>query len=152
MGVVLSFGTAFILLQNGIMLGAFHYLLYEYDLLGEAMLTIWIHGTIEISAIILAGGAGLVMGNSILFPGTYTRMQSFRQGVLRGMKLAVGLVPMFIIAGFLEGFVTRYTGMPLWLSLIIILGSLAFMIWYVVIYPITLIRSEDTVHAGLPEA
>lgn len=50
----------------------------------------------------------------------------------------VGLVPVFIVAGFLESFVTRYTNMPMWLSISIIGTSLAFIIWYFVIYPIRL--------------
>jgi hypothetical protein len=54
------------------------------------------------------------------------------------VKIAVGLVPIFITAGFLESFVTRHTEMPIWLSLTIILGSLAFIIWYFIIYPIRL--------------
>ena len=49
----------------------------------------------------LAGAAGLVMGNSILFPGTYPRMESFRRGARRGLKMVIGLVPIFITAGFL---------------------------------------------------
>ena len=56
----------------------------------------------------------------------------------RGVKIIVGLVPVFIIAGFLESFVTRYTGMPLPLSLLIIGGSLGFILWYFVYYPVRL--------------
>jgi len=134
-GVLASFGTGFILLFNGIMLGSFQYFFYEYGVLKESLLTIWIHGTLEISAIIIAGGAGLVIGNSILFPKTYSRAVSFRRGAIEGLKIIVGLVPIFIIAGFLEGFVTRHTNMPIWLSLFIILGSLFFILWYFVYYP-----------------
>jgi hypothetical protein len=56
-------------------------------------------------------------------------------GAKEGLKMIVSLIPIFIIAGFLESFVTRLTGMPVFLSLIIILGSLFFVIWYFVIYP-----------------
>jgi hypothetical protein len=90
---------------------------------------------LEISAIVIAGGAGLVMGNSLLFPGTFSRQQSFIRGAKQGVKVIVGLVPVFITAGLLEGFVTRYTEMPLALSLLIIGGSLGFILWYFVFYP-----------------
>ncbi len=139
-GVFLSFGTAYELFKNGVMLGSFQYFFYQRGLLLPSVLTIWIHGTLEISAIIIAGGAGLVVGNSILFPKTWSRRESFLRGARKGVKLIVGLVPIFILAGFLESFVTRYTEMPLPLSLLIILGSLAFVIGYFVIYPRYLYR------------
>jgi hypothetical protein len=52
--------------------------------------------------------------------------------------MMVGLIPIFIVAASLEGFVTRYSTMPVWLSLLILLGSLTFIIWYFVIYPVRL--------------
>ncbi len=142
-GLLISFGTAWILMSNGIMLGAFQYFFHIHDLLFESILVIWIHGTLEISSIIIAGAAGLVLGNSILFPGTYSRLQSFRIGSKEGLKMIVSLIPIFIIAGFLESFVTRHTGMPVYLSLVIILGSLTFVIWYFLIYPAILFKKLE---------
>jgi uncharacterized membrane protein SpoIIM required for sporulation len=142
LGVFTSFGTAYLLFQNGVMLGAFQVFFHQHGLLAESVLTIWIHGTFEISAIILAGGAGFVMGNSLLFPGTYPRTTAFRRGAKNGLKLVVGLVPVFVVAGFLEGFVTRHTEMPVALSLFVILGSLAAVLWYFVLYPIRLHRRD----------
>ncbi|WP_298312026.1 stage II sporulation protein M [uncultured Aquimarina sp.] len=134
-GVMLGIGTIFMLMQNFIMLGSFQYFFYEKGLLWESARTIWIHGTIEISVIIIAGCAGLVVGNSILFPKTYTRLTSFVRGVKAGLKIVISTVPFFIIAGFLEGFVTRHTEMPDWLAIFIILGSLSLILFYYVIYP-----------------
>jgi uncharacterized membrane protein SpoIIM required for sporulation len=139
-GIFSSLGTAYYLLRNGIMLGAFQYFFHQHGLLLETFLVIWIHGTLEISAIVIAGAAGMVMGNSILFPQTYSRMQSFMMGAKRGVKIIVGLVPIFIMAGFLESFVTRLTEMHDILKLAIILTSLTFIIGYFVIYPIILNR------------
>lgn len=135
MGLLFSIGTGYVLFQNGVMLGSFHYLFFEHDLLGASLLVVYIHGALEIPAIILAGGAGFVLGNSILFPGTHTRLHAFTQGARQGLKIIIGLVPIFITAGFLEGFVTRHTEMPMALSLTIILGSLSFILWYFVLYP-----------------
>lgn len=137
-GVLFSFGTGFVLFQNGVMLGAFQYFFHEQGLLWTSLLVIYIHGALEISAIVIAGGAGLVMGGSLLFPGTYSRGRSFMRGARRGLKIVIGLVPVFIVAGFLEGFVTRHTEMPIALSLLIILGSLGFVVWYFVLYPVRL--------------
>ncbi|MDH5598759.1 MAG: stage II sporulation protein M, partial [Cyclobacteriaceae bacterium] len=112
------------------------YFFFQYGLLLESALTIWIHGTIEIASIIIAGGAGILAGNSILFPGTYTRMDSFRKGMNQGLKIVIGLIPLFIIAGFLESFVTRLFDMPYILKGLIIGASLYFVLFYFVFYPI----------------
>ena len=138
-GLFASFGTMAMLFYNGVMLGAFQYFFYERGLLLDSVLKIWIHGTLEISAIIIAGCAGLTVGNSLLFPGTYSRMESFKRGVKQGLKIAIGLVPVFIMAGFLESFVTRLTLPPV-VSGGIILVSAAFIGWYFVLYPIQLNR------------
>ncbi|TYZ08700.1 stage II sporulation protein M [Hymenobacter lutimineralis] len=142
LGVLGGLGTVWALFRNGVMLGSFQYFFFTKGVLLQSALTIWIHGTLEISAIVLAGGAGLVMGRSLLFPGTYSRQDSFRQGARDGLKLAIGLVPIFIVAGFLESFVTRHTEMPRALSLFIIGSSAAFIVWYFIIYPRQLQRRQ----------
>jgi uncharacterized membrane protein SpoIIM required for sporulation len=139
-GIFLSAGAAGVLFYNGVMLGSFQYFFFQHGVLKESLLSVWIHGTLEISAIVIAGCAGLILGNSILFPGTWSRMESLWTGVRRGVKIVAGLTPVFILAAFLESFVTRHTGMSIWLSLLIIGGSAAFIIFYFVIYPIRLNR------------
>jgi len=134
-GFLAGLGTVYIILQNAIMLGSFQYFFYDQGLLWESARTIWIHGTIEISVIIVAACAGLVMGKSLLFPKTYTRLQSFIKGVKAGLKIVISTIPFFIIAGFLEGFVTRLTGMPDWLAILIIVSSLALILYYYVFLP-----------------
>lgn len=148
LGIFLGIGTLVIMLQNGIMLGSFQYFFYQKGLLWESVRTIWIHGTIEISVIIIAGCAGLVMGNGMLFPGTYTRLESFKRGVKNGLKIMISTVPFFILAGFLEGFVTRHTEMPDWLAILIISSSLFLIIFYYIIYPNQLKRKAKhaTIH------
>jgi uncharacterized membrane protein SpoIIM required for sporulation len=134
-GIIFSVGTVFFMLRNGIMLGSFEYYFFSKGLGTQSILVIFIHGTIEISSLIIAGAAGLVLGNSFLFPKTYTRLASLKKGAKDGLKMALGLVPLFIIAAFFESFVTRHTEMPVWLSIAILASSLSFMIWYVIIYP-----------------
>jgi len=138
-GLFASFGTVVMLFYNGVMLGSFQYFFFERGLLLDSVLKIWIHGTLEISAIVIAGCAGLTVGNSLLFPGTFSRMESFKRGMKQGLKIAIGLVPIFITAGFLESFVTRLT-LPAPVSAGIILVSAAFIIWYFILYPIQLNR------------
>ena len=135
LGILAGLGTVFVLMQNAIMLGSFQYFFYQNGMLWESARTIWIHGTIEISVIVIAGCAGLVVGKSILFPQTFTRLTSFINGVKDGLKIVLSTVPFFIIAGFLEGFVTRLTWMPDWLAVTIILSSLILILFYYVYYP-----------------
>ncbi|WP_300728735.1 stage II sporulation protein M [uncultured Bacteroides sp.] len=142
LGVLTSFGTGYMLFTNGIMVGAFQTFFYQHDLLMESVLAIWLHGTLEIWAIIVAGAAGLAIGNGWLFPGTYSRFESFRQGAKRGLKIIIGTVPIFILAGFIEGFITRHTELPDMLRLSIILLCLAFNIYYYIYLPFKLYKTN----------
>ena len=135
MGMLTTFGTGFKLFQNGVMLGSFQTFFFQQGVGYESMLAVWLHGTLEISAIIVAGAAGIVLGNGWLFPGTMTRLESFRQGARRSLKIVVGTVPLFIVAAFIEGFFTRHTEWPDAVRLTIILASLAFVLYYYVYLP-----------------
>jgi uncharacterized membrane protein SpoIIM required for sporulation len=150
-GIFLSFGTGYILFSNGVMLGSFQYFFYEKGLLLPSVLSVWVHGTLEISAIVIAGCAGFVIGNSILFPKTYSRIHSLRKGAKDGLKIVIGLVPIFLVAGFLEAFVTRHSpDLHPSISAGIIIISLAFIIWYFVIYPYSLTKKQH-IELKLPE-
>lgn len=145
-GILASVGTLYILFVNGVMLGAFETMFFQHGLGKESILVVFIHGTLEISAIVIAGAAGLRMGNGLLFPGTYTRLQSLKAGAKDGIKILVGLVPVFVVAAFFESYVTRHTGMPVAMSLTILLGSAAFILWYFVLYPAQVARKHGIVH------
>lgn len=134
-GVLTSIGTGFFLVKNGVMVGAFQWFFVEQGLFWESFLTIWIHGALEISAIVIAGAAGIAMGNGWLFPGTYSRTVAFRRGAWKGLRIAVGLIPVFITAGFLESYLTRHTELPDAIRLSIILLSFLFIIYYFVLLP-----------------
>jgi uncharacterized membrane protein SpoIIM required for sporulation len=136
-GLLTGFGTGYVLFRNGVMLGAFQTFFFQQGAgLGfESALAVWCHGTFEISAIIIAGAAGLALGNGWFFPGTYPRIYAFRQGARRGLKIVAALMPVFIIAGFLESFVTRHTEFPTFIRISIILVSLACVIYYFLLLP-----------------
>lgn len=137
-GVLFSIGPVYYLLRNGIMVGAFEYYFFSKGLGAQSILVIWIHGTLEILSIIVVGGAGLVLGHGLLFPKTYTRIQAFKNSAKDATKIVIGIIPIILLAAFFEGFITRHTEMPLWLSVFILTSSLFFMVWYVIIYPMQL--------------
>jgi uncharacterized membrane protein SpoIIM required for sporulation len=141
-GLLTPLGTAFHLFRNGVMVGAFQAFFYQNSLMTVSSLGIYLHGTLELSAIVLAGGAGIVLGKSMLFPGTLPRKTAFVKGVRRGTKIMLGLMPFFIVAGFIESFITRYYNqMSLFVNLLIIGLSLILIIGYFVFYPIFIHRS-----------
>ena len=141
-GLILGLGSVKELFTNGVMVGAFQYYFFSKHLGWSSVLVIWIHGTLEISAIILSGAAGLIVGNSILFPGSHKRLHSLMQGAKDGLKIMIALVPILLVAAFLEGFVTRhsYYTMPRWASIMILAASFIFIMWYFVWYPIQVQR------------
>ena len=148
-GLLISVGTGFFLFYNGVMVGTFFTFLSQEGFMEEAFKVVMLHGTLELSAIVVAGAAGFVLGNSILFPGTYSRIASFKKGALDGLKIIMGLVPVFIMAGFIEGFFTRFTSMPWILSGLVIAGSAAFIIYYYIIYPIRLQNElQERIHTA----
>jgi len=140
-----SLGPSYFLFKNGVMLGSFQWFFYQKGLFLTSFLTIWIHGTLEISAIIIAGAAGLMIGNSILFPGTLNRITSLVKSARKAVKISVGLIPIFIMAGFLESFVTRLTDSPISLKIYIIIQSLSFILYYFIVLPILLNKRNSKV-------
>lgn len=135
MGIFASVGTLWVLFRNGLMLGAFEHMFFQHGLGIKSLLVVFIHGTLEISAIVISGCAGVVIGNSILFPKTYTRTQSLMMAAKDAIKIAFGLVPVYTVAAFFESYITRHTEMPVVFSILILGSSLAFILWYFVFYP-----------------
>ncbi len=147
-GLLLGTYTLKMLWSTGMMMGAFQYMFFAHDLGIKSILTIWVHGTIELSSIVIASTAGFILANSLLFPGTFTRLESFKRGFKDACKLMIVLVPFFFTAAFLESYITRLMsrtydsgdsfGMPVWVDLLILIGSLTLIVWYFVIWPIVL--------------
>ncbi|MEJ1236612.1 stage II sporulation protein M [Chryseolinea sp. T2] len=135
-GLFASIGTGIYLGYNGVMVGAFTTFFGKEQQFSQAFPVIMLHGTIELTSIVIAGAAGFRMGNSLLFPGTYSRLVSFRKGAMDGLKIVMGLVPFFILAAFIESFITRYAFMH-WALKTLIIGASAFlMTFYFIFYPI----------------
>jgi uncharacterized membrane protein SpoIIM required for sporulation len=137
-GIFFGVLSIYSMIQEAVRMGAFEHMFFSKGLGAKAAVTVLIHGMLELTAIIIASGAGLVLGKSVLFPGTISRWKSLQIGVKDGVKIVIGLMPVFAIAAFFEGFVTRYYNMPILLSSAILIASGSFIIWYFVLYPIQL--------------
>lgn len=134
-GLLTVFGTGMMLMRNAVMLGCFQTFFVQHNLGWESALAIWLHGTLEISMIVVAGAAGIVLGTGWLFPGTLTRMQAFRESARSSLRMAMATVPILTVAAFIEGFFTRHTEWPDPVRLTVIVASLVFVVWYVVVWP-----------------
>ena len=144
-GITAGMLTFYFALKNGIMLGAFQYFCYQQGVLEASLRAVWLHGAMEIFSIIIAIASGLVLTGGILFPKTYSRMLSFKVAFKEGLSLLLSTFPFFIAAGFIEGFITRYYyDMPLWLDLMIILGTLAIITFYFLVYPVLRNQKSNT--------
>jgi uncharacterized membrane protein SpoIIM required for sporulation len=135
-GIFLGIGTLIALLQNCIMLGSFQYFFYQQGVFWESVQSIWIHGSMEIFAIVIEAAAGFILGASILFPKTFSRIDSFKIGFKNSLKIFLSTIPFTIAAGFLEGFITRYSiEMENYINVSIILITLFAISFYYLIYP-----------------
>lgn len=146
-GFTLGLVTLKLLWSTGIMLGSFQYMFFSNGLGMQSILVVWIHGTLEISSIIIAGAAGFILANGLLFPGTYTRAESFKRNAKDAAKIMICLIPFFIAAAFLESYITQLMGetydrkpdgIPPWVSMFILASSFLLIIWYFIIRPIQL--------------
>lgn len=138
-GVFMGMGTVYALAQNSVMLGSFQYFFQTQGELGQSARGIWVHGVFEIFSMVIEATAGLILGASVLFPKTFSRLNSFKIGFKDSFKIFLSTIPFTFIAGILEGFVTRYAlTMNLILNLIIIFGTLSIIGYYYLIYPFIL--------------
>ena len=141
-GIFTSLAVGYFLFSNGVMIGSFFAFLYSQGVFAQSWPTVMLHGTLELSAIVIAGGAGIAFGNGWLFPGSYSRLTSLKLSAKRGLKIIIGTVPVFVLAAFIEGFFSRHFEWPLTLKYLIIGVSALFVIFYYVVYPYLLARHE----------
>lgn len=137
-GLALGIPTLYSLAETGVMVGVFDQIFAAKGLGIDFWLVVFVHGTLEITAIILAGGAGIILGKGFLFPGTIRRIDAFKQSAKDGTKIMIGLLPVFAVAAFFEGFITRLYNDLSWLTTGVFSLSVIFVIWYFIIYPIRL--------------
>lgn len=150
-GITGGLGTLYVLMQNSIMLGAFQFFFKTHNALLDSAKGIWLHGVFEIFGMVVEAMAGLILGASILFPKTLSRLESFKLGFRNSFKIYFSTVPFTIFAGLIEGFVTRYAQtMPLVLNIVIIFGTLSVIAFYYFIYPHIVIKklNRNAVLAG----
>ncbi|HEY9062449.1 MAG TPA: stage II sporulation protein M [Pseudobacteroides sp.] len=106
LGITLGLGTTYILIFNGFILGSAAGLALNYNVTSIFWSLILPHGVLELFCIFVCGAAGLIIGKSIINPGIYSRKDSLIKGGKTAVYLTCGTIPLFIIAGIIEGYFT----------------------------------------------
>ena len=108
LGITAGIGTAYMMVVNGLLFGVINFACWQAG--GRMFLNLWsfiaAHGVLELPAIFIAAGAGFGIARGLLFPGTLPRKESLARAGARSVRLVVGVIPMLVVAGTIEGFVS----------------------------------------------
>jgi uncharacterized membrane protein SpoIIM required for sporulation len=122
-GIVFGLGTLYVLVGNGMLLGVVGAACHRYGMSVLLWSFVAPHGSLELPAIIISGGAGFRIGHAMLFPGALRWKDSVAQGGIEATRLVSGIIPMLVVAGCLEGFFSG-SHAPVWLKFTV--GGLLF--------------------------
>lgn len=105
-GMLAGIGPVYMMLFNGLLIGVVASACHRADMSVALWSFVTPHGVLELPAIFIAGGAGLLLGKAILFPGTMPRRDAIADAGSSAVRLLLGVVPILVIAGLIEGFVS----------------------------------------------
>lgn len=142
-GVTFGLLTVYLMIYNGIIVGALAGLFWHYGKSYDFWAYIVPHGMIELTAIFIAGGAGLLMGYKLFVPGNLSRGYQLKEQAKRSVQLMLGTIPLFIIAGVIEGFITP-AAISLEAKYIVAFLTVIGLILYVIIGKQLLMRKQAT--------
>ncbi len=131
LGVIPLLGPAGVLAYNGLHVGTMAAVMHHHGEAAQFWGLILPHGLLEISSIVVAGAAGLRLSWALVAPGDRTRSRAFREEGMRAVVIVMGLALCFVVAGFIEGFVTP-SAMPTALRIGVGVAALALFVVYVV--------------------
>ena len=106
LGAMFGVGTLYILAFNGASFGAIVALTYRAGFGNDLLSFVVGHGVIELSCIFIAGGAGLLIGTALLMPGDLSRGDALKSRGMEAVRLIIGCVPLLVLAGIIEGFIS----------------------------------------------
>jgi uncharacterized membrane protein SpoIIM required for sporulation len=129
-GITAGLYTIFLMVYNGIHIGAIAALVAQYDLSYPFWAFVWPHGSLELPAIFFSGGAGLAIARGLLFPGAQRRAAALRIQGMKAARLTFGIVPMLLLAGAIEGFFSPNPYIPDAFKYLTGLGLLTLLIRY----------------------
>ena len=105
-GIAAGLGTVYMLFFNGLLIGVIGTACWQAGMSRDLWSFVAPHGVLELPSIFIAGGAGLLLARGLLFPGTLPRRDSLVEAGGRAVRLVLGVIPLLVIAGFIEGYVS----------------------------------------------
>lgn len=129
LGALLGVGTLWVLFSNGLLVGAIAALFHRAGEAYAFWAFIWPHGVIELTAIFIAGAAGMSLAYAFWVPGELTRVEAFKREAKVTVQLILGVIPMFIVAALIEGFITP-APWPHWSKYLVALITLLLLFIY----------------------
>jgi uncharacterized membrane protein SpoIIM required for sporulation len=129
-GITGGIFTIFILFYNGFIIGAIATLVGQNNLAYPFWAFVFPHGALELPAIFLAGGAGLLIARALIFPGKYRRSDALKLYGFQAAQLVFGIVPILFIAGIIEGFLSPNPSIPDSLKYAVGLGMFTLLLMY----------------------
>jgi len=131
-GITFGLGTLYLLALNGLLLGTVAVLCFKHGLSEEFWAFVLPHGSLELTAVFIAGGAGLMLGHALADPGPYRRSEMLSVVSKQAVKLALGCVPLLLVAGLIEAFLSP-SPLPSWLKFLFAgVSFTSLMIYFVV--------------------
>jgi uncharacterized membrane protein SpoIIM required for sporulation len=105
-GAMFGVGTLFYMAYNGANIASVVALTYRAGFGGDLVTFMAGHGVIELSCIFIAGGAGLLIGSALIIPGDLSRVDALKARGMEGIRLMIGIMPLLVLAGIIEGFIS----------------------------------------------
>jgi uncharacterized membrane protein SpoIIM required for sporulation len=130
LGITAGLGTVWMLALNGLLLGVVTAACWQAGMADQLYSFVAPHGVLELPAIFIAGGAGLLLAKGLLFPGNLPRKVSIAIEGGRAVRLVLGIIPMLIVAGTIEGFVSP-SDLPIPLKYTLAAGLFVLLLLYV---------------------
>jgi uncharacterized membrane protein SpoIIM required for sporulation len=106
LGITAGVGTTWIMFFNGVLISVVAAACYRVGMATALWSFVAPHGSLELPAIFIAGGAGLLLGRGLIAPGTLPRREALRLHAAGAVRLVMGIVPLLVIAGVIEGFIS----------------------------------------------
>jgi len=134
LGITAGIGTVYMMLINGLLMGVVSVACWREGMSLSLWSFVAAHGVLELPAIFIAGGAGLGIARGLLFPGSLPRRESLVRAGARSVRLVLGTIPMLLIAGFVEGFVSP-TKLPYSVKFMLAGGLFTLLVLYLLRKP-----------------
>lgn len=133
LGITCGVGTTFVLFTNGLMTGTIFGVCRMYHMDNQLLAFVASHGVIELLSIFISGGAGLILAKALVFPGQWKRRDALRLESKRALALFGGCIPLLLIAGSIEGFISPRTDVSAETKYMVSIATMVCLIFYLFI-------------------